>query len=140
MTALVAPVSREDIKELVNGALPLTPAERYAFNAALRLTHQVWVGKWDGQVVCIWGLMPGTICDPSAYLWLYTTPAIKDCEFTFVRQSQIAVREMLKSYALIRGHCQALAEHSIRWVRWLGGEFGDPAAGFVPFTIARKDG
>ncbi len=100
----------------------------------------VWIGKKDDEVLCFMGLIPPTLLSDRAYLWLQTTPAMQDHVFTFVRHSQLLLAEMLKEFPLIVGHCEASQTKSIRWLRWLGAEFGTPIGRAIPFEIRAKHG
>ena len=98
----------------------------------------VWVGKVDGEIACVWGLIPPTLISRRAYLWMYSTDAVADHKFVFVRHSQRVIEKMLERYDSIVGHCLVGARDSIRWVRWLGGVFGETNGHFMPFTIERR--
>lgn len=100
----------------------------------------VWIGYQDDKVLGAWGLAPPSFCASEAYLWLYTTPALTEHVFTFVRHSQKAVAEMLQTYPRIHGHCVIGADKSIRWLRWLGAKFGPPQGKLRPFVIEAPRG
>lgn len=100
----------------------------------------VWIGKQDDEVLCFMGLIPPTLLSDRAYLWLKTTHAMQEHVFVFIRHSQRVVAEMLKEFPLIVGHCEVSATRSIRWLRWLGAEFGTPTGRAVPFEIRAKHG
>ncbi len=104
------------------------------------MSGEMWTGWVDGELVAVWGLIPPTLISNQAYLWMHATDAVKDHTFLFVRHSQRMVERMLKHYETIVGHCIAGASDSIRWVRWLGGEFSYPEGQVIPFTIRRKHG
>lgn len=110
------------------------------FRKAIRNASNLWLGFIDGKLVCTWGLVPPSLLSNNAYLWLYTTGAIERHEFTFVRQSQIAVKEMLQRYPVIVGHALVGNDRGIRWLKWLGAEFQEGKGEAVVFVIRRKDG
>jgi hypothetical protein len=120
--------------------MPMSLEDVQTFFGVFRGTTQYLVGFADDDLVCIWGLAPPTLASDQAYLWLYTTPALKGHEFVFVRHSQRAVEEMLKTFSSIIGHCVVGADSSIRWLRWLGAEFGYPSKGLIPFVIRSQIG
>jgi len=95
---------------------------------------QVYAGFIDDKFVCCWGLIPGSFISNQAYLWMWSQGPIAQ-QFTFIRRSQIQVKEMLKRYPTIIGHCKRRAVLSQRWLKWLGAEF-EPANGdILSFTI-----
>ena len=104
------------------------------------MSGEIWTGWVDDELVAVWGLIPPTLISNQAYLWMHATDAVRDHTFLFVRHSQRMVERMLEHYDSIVGHCVISAKDSIRWVRWLGGEFGDYDGQLVPFTIRRKHG
>ena len=63
---------------------------------------------------------------------------MKEYVFTFVRQSQRIVAEILEDFPNIVGHCSLASPKSMRWLRWLGAEFGDPQGPVIPFIIKAK--
>lgn len=103
------------------------------------MSSEVWAGRIDDELVCVWGLIPPTLISTQAYLWLHATERVEEHKFLFVRQSQRTVEAMLTRYATIIGHCVVGARSSIRWVRWLGGVFGEPSGGYLPFQIERRE-
>lgn len=139
MTATVAPAPRDQISKLISSlnAGNLSPQEVEIFNRFVAASSMVWAGQCDGELLCVWGLIPPTLLSDQAYLWLHTTDAVEGHEFVFVRRSQIEIKKMLEEYPRIVGHCLAGADRSIRWLKWLGAKFEDPMGRMVPFVIER---
>lgn len=102
------------------------------------MSAEVWLGRIDGDLVCVWGLIPPTLISTQAYLWMHATRRVDEHKFLFVRHSQRIVEHMLKRYGTIIGHCLLGARDSIRWVRWLGGKFDEPSGPYLPFRIERR--
>lgn len=98
---------------------------------------EVHAGFIDGILVCCWGLIPGSFLSEQAYLWMWSPGPIAQ-QFTFIRQSQIQVRQMLYRYPTILGHCKRTSRSAQRWLRWLGAEFEPTDADVIPFTIRRS--
>jgi hypothetical protein len=113
---------------------------RKQFYDCANTSRQLWVGLIEGNVVCVWGLIPPTLLSSRAYLWLYTTDNLDGNEFLFVRHSQRAIEEMLKEYSVIYGHTEPGLPRTHRWLRWLGAQFGEQQNGLIPFEIRKKDG
>jgi hypothetical protein len=105
---------------------------------SLRISNTIWIGKVDGELACVWGVVLPTIMSDRAYLWLWTTEKIKEHPFVFVRRAQIVVAELLKEYSVVVGHTVVGARNSIRWLKWLGAKFGEPDGDLIPFQIGRK--
>lgn len=110
------------------------------FDTWLMRTTTIWAGFAAERLVCIWGLIPPTLLSDRAYLWLYTTEAIGEHVFLFIRHSQIAVEAMLLEYPIIVGHAAVGNDRAIRWLKWLGAVFDPPEGRLIPFTIRGKNG
>lgn len=139
MTEAIRTVKRQELKRLISSpeAFNLTKDEQGTFAQCLNGSTSLWVGYVGETPVCAWGLMPPTLLSDNAYLWLYTTEGIRGHEFIFVRNSQIAVKQMLEEYPLICGHTLKDSEGSIRWLKWLGAKFLEPGTKYVPFEIRK---
>lgn len=142
MATTIVPSSREEARDLIlsGNAIRITPDELRRFDRIIGATANVWAGYVDGELLAIWGLVTPTLLSDSAYLWLFTTDSVGEHEFVLVRRSQIAIKEMLKRYPRIIGHCVADAERSIRWLKWLGATFGELDGDLRPFVIRSRDG
>lgn len=114
-------------------------AER-TLRECMKRSIEVRYGMLDGEVACMWGLIPPTLLSDQAYLWLLTTDIVAEHKFLFVRHSQRYVEEALHVYPNIIGDVIIGNEQAIRWLRWLGAEFLPPVGGRVPFTIRAKHG
>lgn len=104
------------------------------------MSGEVWTGRVDDDLICVWGLIPPTLISRQAYLWMHTTSAVADHKFLLVRHSQRVIERMLTRYDTIVGHCRIGSRDSIRWMRWLGAVFEEPQGEFIPFRIEAKHG
>ena len=101
-------------------------------------SRERWLGMVDGEVACMWGLVPQTLLSNQAYLWLITTDIALEHKFLLVRYSQLFIEGALKHYSIITGHCEAGNYSARRWLKWLGAEFGESDGKKVTFVIKRK--
>lgn len=136
MSVVVQMVTKEELRELL---APKNDAEWRVYAQCIVPATETWIGLHNNRFVCAWGLIPPTLCSDQAYLWLHTTPELVGNEFLFVRHSQIAVRKMLEEYPVIKGDAVG-DERSIRWLRWLGAEFGESTERGIPFRIRKQNG
>ena len=111
--------------------------EATTMNTCLRTSSRVFIGKINGELICSWGLIPPSLMSDQAYLWLFTTPALAQHKFLFVRHSQRVIEGILKEYPTIVGHVVAGNDLAFRWLRWLGATFGELKGKLVPFRIER---
>ena len=105
----------------------------------LRMSEEVWVGLWDDEVACVWGLVPPSITSNRAHLWLLTTDIVAEHKFIFIRKSQLVIEDALKRYDALVGQVALGNFAAKRWLTWLGATFGPPEMGFWPFIIRRKE-
>lgn len=137
MTVRVVQLSGLDAYDLIypDHLAKLSDMAQESMHRAMRNSSHVWIG-FDGSFALVaYGLIPPTLLSDRAYLWLYTTEHIQSHIFSLIRHSQRAIEEMLREYPLIVGHGVVGADRSLRWLRWLGAEFGPPQGNLLPFTI-----
>ncbi len=101
---------------------------------------EVRYGFVDDELACVWGLIPPSLLSTTAYLWLLTTDVVEDHKFLFVRHSQRWIEQALKTYPTIIGDAVAGNDRGIRWLRWLGAEFGEPEGKRIRFMIRKRNG
>lgn len=137
----VQQLSKAEVDELISKRIAptLLQDKRLRFQRAMLATTIVWGGRYNGDIRCLWGLIPPTLLSEEAYLWLHVIEPVADCEFLFVRHSQKAVAKALERFPQIVGHCEVGEDRSIRWVKWLGGVFGEPHGQLVPFVIRKQN-
>lgn len=111
--------------------------EEKTMDFCLLMSTVIWSGRINGNLACIWGVIPPTLMSNQAYLWLYTTDVIKEHQFILIRHSQMVIEEILESYPSICGHAIIGSDKSIRWLKWLGAKFGPPQGTAIPFRITR---
>lgn len=142
MTVSIEMVAKHQAMGLISHCeyVTLSEDELRLFERCLMASANFWLGQHDGKLVCIWGIIPQTLLSDRAYLWLYTTPALRGHEFLFVRNSQRAVEDLLQLFPTIVGHAIVGQDQSIRWLRWLGATFGPPEGKLIPFVIRKRNG
>lgn len=140
MTVLIQLLSHDRISQLISLASgsSLDPKEAKVLEFCQSLSSEVWTGYVNEELICCWGLIPPTLLSNQAYLWMHSTPAIRDHQFLLVRHSQRIIEQVLKRYERIIGDCWTTAEDSIRWLKWLGAEFTYTGEAYCSFVIRRK--
>lgn len=107
-------------------------------NEVLFRSVEIRFGYIDGVVACVWGLIPPTLLSQAAYMWLITTDIVAENKFLFIRHSQLWIEAALSRYAVLVGDVVIGHASARRWIEWLGGVFGAPIMGRVPFTITSE--
>lgn len=126
------------MKTILKGT-PLPMAAAIMNDCMFRSVEVRW-GLINGEVACVWGLIPPTLLSQAAWLWLFTTELVERHKFLFVRHSQRWMEETLERYPEIIGDCIAGNDRGRRWLEWLGAEFGATYMGRAPFVIRAKHG
>ncbi len=131
----------QQISQLIStSAAPmLDPSAAEVLEFCQAMSAECWSGFVGEKLICCWGLIPPTMLSSQAYLWMHSTPAVKEHQFLLVRHSQRIIEEALERYPTIIGQCNTTANDSIRWLKWLGAVFSpDDAGPYCSFMIRKK--
>ena len=131
-----APSNNSDL--IARSPFANVPGAEEVFSECLWRSIEIRHGLVDGEVACVWGLIPPTVLSNTAYLWLLTTNIIAEHKFLFVRHSQRYIEEALKKYPTIIGDVVGHNPSAKRWIKWLGGEFGPMVMDRTPFIIKAR--
>ncbi len=88
------------------------------------LSNPLYVGTYEGQLVCLVGLIPPTLLSDTAYIWCHHTDLVADHKLLFGRYAKRLVAQLMQLYPRLIGHC--LNEDSWRWLRSLGAKLTSP--------------
>lgn len=133
-------VTVQQMKELISSADVNTISDddwKWTLEFAER-SEPLLAGMYDGELICIVGLIPHTTLSNTAYLWVHTTNAVKRHKTKFARYVRKWIRSDRIGYDYIRGHCFVDDLSARDWVGWLGAEFGEVNGPLISFTIRRK--
>lgn len=136
---MIAQVEALPLGSKVNlDTLGIAEQDRVPMRTCLAMSEQVFKGTIDGELACIWGLVPSSFLSGRAYIWMHVKPIVDGHQFVFVRHSQRILEGLLREYPIILGHCHIQDTRAIRWIKWLGGVFNPPKGMAVTFQIVRK--
>lgn len=140
MNVTITKLNIIDMEELLghSGLCPDTYTKDILIHC-FSLSDKCWVGRADGELACVWGLIPPTMMSEQAYLWLNTTDVVDDHTFVFVRMAQCYMEKMLEMFPTIVGHCAISQPRAKRWLQWMGARFGVGDGVKVPFTIQKHN-
>jgi hypothetical protein len=99
---------------------------------------EVWAGLVDNEPACLYGIIPPTLLSNRAYLWLLTTDLLDQHKFLLIRHSQIVIDRLLEQFDTLVGNTMMGDKRAVKWLKWLGAEFGYPERGIAPFHITRE--
>lgn len=132
-------VYARDLISTMNGGV-MDGDKLRSLEAMTGIGSDLWIGLINEVPVCAWGLVPPSLISDRAYLWLYVTEGVDEHKFIFVRWSQRIMADLRKRYPMIYGVCEVDNKRAIRWMKWLGAEFGYPGEAVIPFVIEAKHG
>jgi hypothetical protein len=104
-----------------------------------------WAGLADGQLVCLFGVVPLSLVGITGVPWLLGSDAVCSYSRQFLRRNKAFVGEMLREYPRLVNVVDARNDVSIRWLQWLGFKMGKPqpmgARGlpFIPFGMEAEN-
>lgn len=130
-----------DIREIIKRSpVASVPDAEDILRDCMYRSVSIRYGFLDGEVACMWGLIPPTLLSDSAWLWLLTTDIVAEHKFLFIRNSQRWIEEALEIYPCIKGDVILDNAPAKRWLKWLGATFQEPIHGRIPFTIKARNG
>jgi hypothetical protein len=100
-----------------------------------------WAGLADGELVCLFGVVPLTLVGITGIPWLLGAESVTRYGRPFLRRNRAWLREMLREFPVLRNVVDARNTVSIRWLAWLGFTLGTPqpmgvrGLPFIPFEM-----
>jgi hypothetical protein len=113
---LAATMRRADVEELA--ALGYAPLP--AIEVSMVTSRDVWAGKADGRVMCIFGVSTATVLSDEAFPWLLTAQDMPRHAKIFLRLNRDYIAAIKTQYRLLWGLVCETNTTSIRWLSWLG--------------------
>lgn len=115
--------------------------QKQMFDRCLAASKHTWALVHNGELLCVWGMCTGSLASQWAHIWLYRAEAAEAHEFVFIRQSQIAIKEMLKICPTLVGYLpQDWDPQSRKWLSWLGAKFEESRGSVTPYIIGGHSG
>ena len=132
----IVPTTEEHLEELARTMRTADVDEVWASNhhtpkesleRSFSMSAEPFTGLVDGEVVCIFGVALQTPLSDAGSPWLLASDLVEDHAHTFLRVNRVYVREIKKRYPLLENYVDCRNAASIRWLKWLGFEFDEPA-------------
>lgn len=118
--ALVLPLRRAD-REEVHALTGRNPRE--VLVESVRDSAQARAGFADGDLVCLFGVVPVSLAGVTGVPWLLGSDAVCNYSRQFLRRNKAYVADMLQEFPVLRNVVDVRNTVSIRWLRWLGFTF-----------------
>jgi hypothetical protein len=120
--ALVPALRCDDLAEIfLAGECPLPLLYRLCRTSPIR--RAVFI---DGRIGAMWGCA-GTLLSPVGEAWMLTTHEVERVPVAFLKTARQGIAEMLEFRSALISSVMASYERSIRFMRLLGFEVGEPA-------------
>jgi hypothetical protein len=116
--------------------IAVTLHEQGVLAKCLEMSQDWWTGRADGELACVWGVIPGSAIANSGYLWLQVTPLVRQHRVAFSRWGLRVIETMLCLYDEVYGHVGPF-DCAPRFLRFLGAEIGPLDHGLPTFKIGR---
>lgn len=97
-----------------------------ALSCAMRSSLQVWTGLIDGQVACMFGVVPQSMMGGTGFAWMLGSDLVERHQKLFLRRCRENVRMMAEQFDYLHNYVDDRNVKAIRWLKWLGFEMGDP--------------
>jgi len=110
------------------------------FRSVMCHCRDVFVGKYNGTVIGVFGFVSPTLLSNWAYIWSYTPPLVRldpELKRVFAIHSTRNLLRQFSRYERFIGECMEGDLSAQRWIKRLGGVFGTPANGLIPFTLEK---
>jgi len=121
---LAANMRPDEVKEIWASG-NLTPID--ALVKGVKASHGCTAAVIDGEPVAILGLVEGDLLSGRGCPWMLTSNSILKHRREVLRCSPPVIAEMLRHCSHIGNYVHADNKISIRWLKWLGFTFEDPA-------------
>lgn len=135
---LAQTMRQADIEEAWAG-WHLTPLEALEYMFKITKDMRTWL--IDGEVGCIFGTVPPVALSSKGVPWMLTSEIFPHHFMHFCRGSVHYLEEMKEEFEFLENYVDARNKDAIRWLKWLGFEFDNPAPfgrdqmPFMRFTI-----
>ncbi len=122
-------------------ALGQDPRAALIQSVEMSASGEAWAGLADGELVCLFGVVPLSLVGVTAVPWLLGSPLVQMHGRTFLRLNKQFIERWRRDYPVLRNVVHARHRRAVRWLQWLGFTLGEPVsmephgAPFHPFVM-----
>lgn len=98
---------------------------REALITSVGMSGEAWAGLADGELVCLFGVVPLTLVGVTGVPWLLGSPLVQTHGRTFLRLNRQYIDRWRQEYPVLRNMVHARHRRAVRWLQWLGFSLGD---------------
>lgn len=145
---LAADIRPEDAAE-IDAATGLPPYE--AVRLSVSASDAAYAVRLDGRLIAIFGIYAESIIEETAIIWALGTRQVIPNWRTFARWSRpglLSLADEMPWVTTLQNCVHAPHATAIRWLGWLGADFGEPfqtehpltrqPQTFIPFSLKRS--
>ena len=129
---VIASDMRQADADEVFAASMMSPAD--ALQVSLDGSPFAWTGTVDGVPVCMFGVSSECVLTLRGVPWLLAARSLERYQAAFLRRCRAFLQRMLAIYPVLVNYVDVRNVVSMRWLRWMGFTFDDPAP-FGPFGL-----
>jgi hypothetical protein len=90
------------------------------------LSTEKMVAVFNGELVAMFGIVPVSLLDNKAVVWMLTTNAIEKMPLRFLKLSKKFIGLLRERYSMLFNFVDARHKKSIDWLNWCGASFFPP--------------
>lgn len=132
-TVTVRPIQEGDAEALFNNLRPADCDELMAMSGevyfsikwSIMCSRFSWAFEVDGELACLLGIVEGSMISSFGIPWMLGTTVLDKNVGVLIRHSRKYYEEVKGKYAHLVNFVDARNTKSIRWLKWLGFEFGE---------------
>lgn len=96
----------------------LTSQDSKTMKEFFNQSEEISAGRINGELICLWGMIPASLLSDKAYIWSYAFPAVARHPKTFLKVAKGIIAQYLKAYPILICHCA----QKVTFVKHIGGE------------------
>lgn len=100
---------------------------RECLDESIKISHFAYTVKFDDTPVMIFGLVKPSALSDIGVPWALGTDGVFNGTREFLKRSVVLRDMMLEECSMLTNHVHCDNRQSIRWLKWLGFKFDDPA-------------
>ena len=118
-------VRPEDAEEIWVSTLQ-TPAD--AMRLGMEYSEESYAGYANGIPVCMWGVVKECLLFNNGTPWMVASSKLDDPDITraFLRRCRNGLMDMFKNYDTLENYVDARNTRSIKWLKFMGFQIGEP--------------
>jgi hypothetical protein len=90
------------------------------------ISDHSWTALFDEEPACMFGVTQASLLTDSGRPWMISTDLVDRYPMSFLKEQKPFMVHIWRRYAQLENYVDARNTRSIRWLKWLGFEMGQP--------------